>query len=840
MTFDRQNFIPTPSEYLGFEVGEDRKLAGWEQITGYFNLLDGASDRLQVVDIGRSTEDNPVLMAVISSAENLARLEEYRRIQQCLADPRRISYDAESERLIADGKVVVAITCSIHATEVGATQMSLLLAHHLSAHDSEEVRQILDNVVLLLIPSLNPDGLIKVKSWYESTLGTTYEGVMPPFLYHKYTGHDNNRDWFMFTQQETRLLVEHCLNTWHPHILLDMHQTRSNGVRMILPPFVDPVGPNVDPILQSEIAMLGAAIAADMTAEGKSGVAVNVVYDAYNPNRTYPHYHGGVRLLSEAAGVRIATPVDIRTRDLQSDRGETPTQRTWNHPLPWQAGKWSLRDIVEYDFAVAVSCVSHAARLRKVLLRNFHQVGKNALANASAPYAFVVPPQQHDSHAAAELLSVLRTGLVEIHEVADAFRADGNIFPEGSHVILRGQPYWAYAKTLMQQQQYPDVREYVGAPPKVPYDVTAHCLPMQMGVNTYTINEEFTANLRLIDDKRTANFVAAKASDRRRHLEKSDTYIIPSESNAAAHLVNRLLSEGVSVERITEPLSVDGNSYGRGAFVVRNASEIMDDFVGDDALLLNAATSLPSMPHYLLRKPNIGIYNSHIPSTEEGWTRFVFDEYGFDYTSLSDADVRQGNLGERFDAIVMPHQRVRQIHNGHSASYYHPDYSGGLGDKGAECLREFVEQGGTLVTWDGASRYAIRHMDLPVRNVLVGLSRSDFYAPGSLLAMLLDTAHPIAYGMPSLTAVMFYDSPAFDIRQGRVIGKYPLRNPLFSGMLIGAERLFNRTALATVSLGKGEVVLMGFRPHFRAQARCTYKILFNSLYSSAGAYMGCD
>lgn len=828
--------IPTPAQYLGFEPGEDRKLADWHQLVAYFTLLAQKSDRVKTIEIGRTTEDNPLLLTIISSPENIANLSEYQRIQQRLADPRSLT-DADASHLISRGKAIVAITCSIHATEVGATQMSPLLAHRLATADDIDVRRILDNAILLLIPSINPDGLIKVKRWYESTLGEDYEGVMPPFLYHKYTGHDNNRDWFMLTQRETRLMVERCLNIWHPHILLDMHQTRANGSRMILPPFVDPVGPNVDPILQAEIAMLGSAIAADMTAQGKAGVAVNVVYDAYSPNRTYQHYHAGIRLLTEAAGVRIATPVDIRERDLQSDRGETPTRQTWNHPLPWRGGTWRLRDIVDYDHAAAYACLSHAARLRDTLVRNFYQVGKNAVSHSDPPYAYIIPPQQHDARAAAELLGVLRAGLAEIRQATAAFTADGELFPAGSRVILRGQPYWAYAKTLMEQRKYPDLRTHASGPPKAPYDVTAHCLPIQMGVNAYAITNKFAADLKpLADHEFTAAFAIHPKPARSAADQPAAAYIIPPESNAAACVVNRLLAERIPVSRADQPFVADGAQYRRGAFVAHHdAVALINDFPTDDALLLNPVASPPETPLRPLRPPRIAIYKSHIPALEQGWTRFVLEEYGFPYKLLTDADVREGDLAARFDAILLPHQRVRQIHKGHGASYYHPAYAGGLGDEGAAGLRRFVEQGGTLITWDGSSRYAVRHLELPARNVLAGLSRSEFYAPGSLLAMLLDNAHPLAYGMPQLAAAMFYEGPAFDVRRGRVVGKYPLRNPLFSGLLIGPERLYNRAALATVPLGEGEVVLMGFRPHFRAQARGTYKILFNALYAAAQA-----
>ena len=846
MTAEQKKLILPPAEHLGFEVGEDRKLAGWPEITDYFSMLSELSEKVQTFEIGKSTKDNPFLMAVISSPGNLVELEKYRSIQARLADVRTISDDGEAEGLIARGRAVVAITCSIHATEVGAAQMSMLLAHQLATSQSVDVQAILDNVILLLIPSVNPDGLIDVKAWYESTLGESYEGVMPPFLYQHYAGHDNNRDWFMFTQQETRLVLEHCFNAWRPHVVLDMHQTRSNGVRLMVPPFVDPMGPNVDAILNAESAMLGAAMAADLTAQGKAGVAMNVVYDSFSPNRAYQQYHGGVRLLTEAAGARIATPVNVPEQDLQSDRGEAPKEVSWNHPLPWKGGIWRLRDIVEYDFAAAMSCLSHSARLRETLVRNSYTVGKNAIEQNGTPYAFVVPLQQHDHSAAAEMLDALRMGLVEVHEATESFSADGEPFAAGARVILCGQPYWGYARTLLEQQKYPEMANDPGSPPKAPYDVTAHCLPIQMGVNTYTIRGRFAAQLRLLEEGESSmpesvlvaspqqtSVSVPRTGHIARDRRQKGVAIIPTESNASARAVNRLLMDGARVSRAREPIAAGGVSFARGAFIVEDYGALNGMMSDEVAGLLHAVEDMPEVERHVMGKPRVGVYRSYVAAVEEGWTRYVLDEYGFDYVSLLDGDVREGGLAERFDAIVLPNQPVRHIHRGHRDSYHHPKYSGGLGEEGAEQLREFVEQGGTLITWDGSARYAIRHLELPVRNVLADLKRADFYCPGSLLAVLLDAGHPMAYGMPRLTAVMFYDSPAFDIRRGRVVAKYPLRNPLFSGMLIGPEKLYNRTALASVPLGEGEVVLFGFRPHFRAQARGTYKLLFNALYGSA-------
>ncbi|MCH7626240.1 MAG: hypothetical protein IIC83_09980 [Chloroflexi bacterium] len=831
MTSTETKSILNPKEFLGFEVGQDRKLAGWPQVLEYFKLLDGASDRLQSRVIGESTEGNPFLMVTISSPENLARLEQHRSIQDRLADPRTISSDAEAERLIADGKTIVAISCSIHATEVGATQMSLLLGHHLATSDDERVKRILDNVILLLLPSLNPDGLISVKEWYDASVGTSYEGAMPPFLYQKYTGHDNNRDWFMFTQVETRLVVEHCLNAWHPQILYDLHQTRSTGMRMILPPFVDPVGPNVDPILQGELSMLGSAVASELTAEGKAGVAVNVVYDAYSPNRTYSHYHGGIRLLSEVAGVRIATPVEVHPGQMKPSRGEYPARKSWNHPLPWKGGRWSLRDIVDYDFSAVMACLDNGARYRDQWLRNFYRVGKRATSVPGNPSAFLIPQVQRDPVASHELMTVLQTAQVEIHQATEVFEADGQAYPPGTMAVLTMQPYGSFAKTLLEVQKYPDLRTHADGPPRTPYDVTTHNLPLQMGVNAIEIKAPFNAEL-----KRVSRLEPAAGAINPAKGGSTTAYLLRPESNAGARAVNRLLSLGAEVRWAREPFRAADKHYPQGTFVVEAASgkaDAIGKIASETMQRFDAVSDMPDFPSYTLTRPRVGLYKSFVPSAEEGWTRYVLEEYEFGYTSLGNQEIQDGSLHEKFDAVVLPHQWTRQIHHGHGSGNYHPDYCGGIGDGGAEKLREFVEKGGTLIAWDGAARWAIQHLELSVKNCLSGLPHAEFYAPGSLLSVLLDSKHPIAYGMPDPAAAMFVNGPAFETKEGRVVGKFPLRSPLLSGLLIGPQHLYGKAAIVTVPLSKGEVILIGFRPNFRAQARGTYKILFNSLYYGA-------
>ncbi len=830
MSASEKKSIIAPGELLGFEVGEDRKLADWPQIVEYFKMLDGLSDRVVASEVGKTTEGNPFLVVTISSPRNLAQLDRYRDIQARLADPRTVHDEAEAGELIAAGKVVALITCSIHATEVGATQMSMLLGHHLATSEQETVERVLDDVILLLVPCLNPDGLVLVKKWYDSTLGTEFEGVHPPFLYHKYAGHDNNRDWFMFTQAETRLAVEHCHNAWHPQIVLDMHQTRTGGMRLILPPFVDPTDPNVAPILQSGTAMLGTTIAAALTGQGKEGVGVNVVYDAYSPSRVYAHYHGGVRILSEVASARLATPIEVQSGEMASVRGADPTTRSWNHPAPWKGGRWSLKDIVEYNLEVVMACLDNAARYRDLWLRNFYAVGKDAVSEKVNPCAYLVLLDQRDPATAVEMLQVLCTAAVEVHQATESFEADGIKYPAGTVVVPLAQPYGAFAKTMMEVPSYPEVLQYDGGPLRPPYDNTAHNLPIQMGVETVEVQGPFEAKTRLIEDPQPPEGKVVRCG-----AAQASAYILRPDSNASVRAVNRLLDSGVAVGRARESLAVDGAKYPPGTFIIEGGAttdRLVTSIVREESLTFEASSAVPSVDRFELRTPRVGVYRSYVPTAEEGWTRFIFEGHGLPYTTLFDRDIKQGALVDGFDAILLPHQPVSQIHEGHSAAGYPAEYADGLGHAGARGLHDFVEQGGTLIAWDGGAEYAIRYLDLPINNVLADVPDSDFYAPGGLLRVLLDTTHPVAYGMPSRCAAMFVHGPAFDIREGTVVGKYPHHDPLLCGWVLGAERLAGKAAVATVPLGRGEVVLIGFRVHFRAQTRGTYRILFNSVFHS--------
>jgi zinc carboxypeptidase len=755
--------VPAPRDVIGFTPGDDRKLASWAQFVDYFKRLDNASDRVMVQEIGKTTLDRPFLLATISSPANLARLGRFKEIQRRLADPRTIATADQAERLIAEGRTIVLITCGVHSTEVGANLVSMNIAHRLASNDSADTLEILDRCIILLVPSLNPDGVDIVKNWYDKTLGTPAEGASPPELYHHFVGHDNNRDWYAFTQVETQLTVDLVHNVWHPQIVHDIHQQGETGTRFFIPPYVDPWEPNVPPIIQSGVNFMGSAMAKEMVGAGKSGVVINGVYDAWTPARAYQHYHGGIRILSETASARLATPTSVPFDSQTPQVNVDPKVRSWNYPLPWPGGQWRLADIVDYQQSGAFALMRNAARYRERWLRDFYQIGKDAVGERGPgePFAFLIPQPQADDPALAwrrtglrRIEDILRRGSVEIITAASSFEAGGKPYPAGTKVILMRQPYGAFAKTLLERQQYPDLREYPGGPPRRPYDVTAHTLPLLMGVDAVRIDTPFTP---------------------------------------------------------PQPVTEGKNSY---------------------------RISSREPPQSVSR---LGLYKSYAASMDEGWARWIFREYNVIYVSVMDAEIRAGRLKEKFDCIIIPDQNTRQIVDGLAATRYPADVAGGMAKAGVESLKRFIEEGGTVITFNGASEFAIEELGVPVKNVLKGVPPRDFYCPGSILKIKLEARDGLSRGVPRLgtggdeAIAWFETSPAFETTGGdaRTVARFAGASELLlSGWLLGAEKIAGRGAIVEVKRGKGRVIMFAFRPQYRGQSVATLPFVLNAIQTS--------
>jgi len=793
-----QSTIPSPKSVLGFTPGDDRTVAGWSQITDYFERLDRASDRVLVQTLGQSTLKRPLIVAFISARENILALPKYKEIQQQLADPRKIAQNLQHDRLLANGKVVVAISCSIHSTEIVASQMSMQLAYELATAQDADTREILQNTILLLIPSPNPDGIDIVANWYRKTLGTPYEGKEPPELYHHYAGHDDNRDWFMLNLKETQLITRLLWHDWFPQIVYDVHQQGSNGSRFFIPPFYDPPNPNISPLLLRQVGLIGHKVAADLQAAGFKGVLTNALYDTWwhGGFRTAPYFHNSIGILSEAASARLMSPATVTTEQLarSSTRGmRNATESSTNFPDPWAAGEWRPRDIMAMEMISARSILEMAAKFRVEYLRNFYELGRTNIESKEGPQAYLIPAGQGRDEAVAKLVGSLVDQGVEVYrldrelhallatpilrrtnpvaEKLGSYRRLASLtssqmqeVPLGSYIIFLAQPQRTNVLALFEPQIYPNRLTGQGEAER-PYDVAGWTLPLQMGV------------------------------------------------------------EAPVVMGIREPASE------RKLTLLKDANEVRADL----ALALKKGDESP-IKNPVKQPVRVGIYKGWASNMDEGWTRYIFDTFNVPYTSVRDADMRKGALSSKFDALIFTSQAATQIINGNGVGTMPQEYTGGITESGVKNLKEFVNNGGMLICFDNACDMAIKEFNLPLKNTLEGVRSSEFYCPGSIVALDIDNKHPIASTLPSSVPAYFINSSAYTATADanvRVIARYAKDNVLLSGWLLGEDKLSGQIALAEVNVGKGRIVLFGFRPQHRGQAWATLPFIWNALSTAA-------
>jgi hypothetical protein len=826
--------IKSPVEYLGFEIGADRKLADYEQALGYFALLDEASPWVTVQRVGTTTLGKPMIAVILSAPANLEKLDHYVSLSRRLSDPRSLSQN-DAATLIKEARIITMITASLHATEVGAAQMALELAYDVAAQRSERLSKALEETILFIVP-MNPDGQQMVVEWYRKWLGTEYEGGSMPWLYHHYAGHDNNRDWFMLNLAETRVVFDLFFRSAVPQAVLDMHQMWSAGARLFLPPYYPPANPNVDPIVYRANNLVGAAMQLECEERGLSGVISNAYFDAYweGSSNGLAWWHNQIGLLSETASANVASPIYIEPGELRGDDAGFPRYEMGiNFPNPWPGGWWRLRDIVDYDRAAAESFVETCAENRERFLENYYRMGLKAVERGKTekPFAYIIPAPQRDPVTAARLVEALMLGGVEVHRAPKDFTVGDRTYRAGSFVVRLDQPYGRYAKDLLETQEYPDTRSSEKAPIEKPYDVTGWTMPLLMGVACDEIDERFEAPLDLL-----AEFPYPAGS----FADGAWGYALRPEINASYQAVNELLAKGLAVLRLN-----DAGSFPAGTFVVPAAKGLsaaapeIASRVHVDFLPLAAE---PSGAAHEIRAAKTALFKPWIASMDEGWTRYIFDTFKVPYANVSNKDVTENRIKD-FDALVIPDIRPSIIKDGkiddeEERRWYRPlppDYKGGIDKKGVENVKKFVEAGGTLVCFGRSCDFAIETLELPVRNILHKVSSDDFYCPGAILKAAFKTDQPITYGMPENGHLFFANSLAFatSVPYGKidrsVLGSYTEKDPLASGLIIGGERLYRNAALVEYKVGAGRVVLFGFNPQYRCQTAGTYKLLLNAI-----------
>ncbi len=858
--------VPTPASVLGFTPGDDFKLATYEESLEYFRVLDQASDLLRLVEVGRTSEGRAWYLAVISSAENLRNLDHYQEIARRLAHPEGLS-EVEARTLAREGKAFVDISGGLHASEVAGAQHTMILAYDLlSGAADPETRNILDNVVLILWPSLNPDGQDIVANWYRQNLGTPYEVAPLPRLYQKYIGHDNNRDAYMLNMVESRV-VERTWRGWEPQIIYVHHQTSPFPTRIWLPPFAEPIAREAPPIISTEVNMIGMAMAQGLESRGLEGAThMGTGFDAWYPGYIdyMPLFQHQAAFWTETALYAYATPRFYTISDFPADKRDLRPESLY--PSPWKGGWWRLADAVEYMEVASLSVLDYAARYREVLLFNRYQSGREVMAKyeAEPPFAYFIPRRQRDPVAAVEMLRRLAFNGVRVDQLRDEAAVEGQAYPAGTWVILMDQEFAELVRELMEVQVYPDLREYPEGPPEQPYDAAGWTLPLQMGVRVVPASQPLPESV--LDalspvrgdsvDWRTADPTETEADVSPFDSPPGIGFDTDPVAAGILPLPGRLTGSGANLAvdpAQNNAFRVVGEAWayrGRVGFLPGGPSgdddhgwyvvsgvggDRVDGWVRDLALQAQRT----SRAGEALPQPRVGLYRPYNPSMDEGWTRWLLERYAIPFVNVGPAELKAGELLDHFDVIILPSERPASLTNGYAKGSVPPRYEGGMGSEGLEALDVFVQEGGTLVCLNQSSDLAIDELHLPVENAVRGLRRDSFFVSGSILEIQTEPSHPVMAGMPLRAAVFVNQSPAFRTQEGfegAILAHYAeTGSPLLSGYLLGEENLQGLAAALDVRHGEGHVILIGFRPQWRGQPFGSFRVLFNAaLFTGVG------
>ncbi len=812
--------VTPPEKHLGYPVGADFKLPDWNAVMGYFTRLDRESPRVITRKIGTTTEGRDFLMSIVSSEENLDRLDRIKACAAILADPRGHS-TAEKEAAIREGRPIVFIHCAMHATEAAAPQFAMEFAYKLATSDEEPWIGAREKTVVVIFPSANPDGLDQVAQWYHQNVGTPFEAAGLVELYQRYTGHDNNRDWFMLTQSETRLVTEQLYRVWFPQVFWDIHQQGTGRERMFIPPYRDPLNPNIDSVMVTTTHALGGRAMLDMCREGLQGVSTGNAYDLWWNGSTLnvARRHNMIGLLTEAASVHIASPIFFNQADLKSPVGEGEYRPSNFFPSPWPGGWWRMRNIIDYEEAFGRSLLGSLSRESDYWLRACLGAAERAIAagETSVPSAWLIPSDNRDPAAVRRLAEVLVLSGVELHVSSAPLKADGRDYPAGTIVIRRAQPYGEFVKDLFEIQRYP---EGFSA-----YDVTGWTIPLLLGVRRVEVVEPIEARLRRVPDASDA--VKAFAGDSR--VGNTGSLLTSSDSGSWSRLVGHLgnggtarLLTGKGREGLIELASKAADHGKKGAKVAKPKPS--EDATGVSSL------------------PRIGIYAAWTPHAPEGWMRYVFDTWKIPYVTVRNEMLRAGQIRDFLDVLILPGQSPAALDEGRKAGTLPEPYAGGLAPEGAVAVEQFVLDGGTLVATDASANWVIDLLELPLIDVTRGADAKDFFCAGSVLRGVAATDRPLAAGLPDSMPLVFSRSAAWrkmtdderkkadrEAREVETLLRYAPTRLLLSGGIKKPELIEGRDAWLRAAYGKGRVHLFGFQPHYRAWSQVTFPLLFRAV-----------
>jgi hypothetical protein len=823
--------VPQPASLLGWAPCTDYKLSTYEKITEYLRAVDAASDRMKIVTLGKTAEGRDQIMAIVSSPDNLKpkNLEKYADISRKLS---QVSVDdATAHQLAGEGKAVAWVDFGIHSTEVAPPQTAPQFAYDLVTSESAEAKSIRDNVITLFVPNVNPDGGTLIPDWYMQHVGGPYQDSTYPELYHKYAGHDDNRDWFMFNLPETRNLGQQLFHDWLPQLVYDTHQTAAYPARIFIPPFKDPANPSIQPEIIRGINLIGDHMTQRLDREGKVGAVSRQQYDQWwnGGLRSSPAFHNQVGLLSETAHAS-ATPQYNDPAQFPKTfpyQGVSTTEPSAFYPSPYKGGEWHLSQSCAYIESTGWAFLHAADQDREQWLYGSYRMGKAAI-EAGGDTAYIVPANQADFPTATKMVNVLRAGNVRVEQAKSPFIVGNKSYPAGSFIVREAQPYRPDVVDLLNPQSYPDRRNPDGTP-EAPYDMAGWTLQYQMGVTVDKVDSAPAVDTTLVDVATvpSATFPAAAPEY---------AYALDTRQNDTFTAVTKLLPQGETVTRTTAPVQTSLGQWPAGTFLVRvrpgNDVRVKEQA---DALGLTVA-SVGAAPASTLpvSLPRVGMYHGWGGNSDEGWTRYMLEDFQLPYQQVHDADVRAGNLNNSYDVIVLPDASYSSMLNGRRAGTLPAEYTGGMTQAGVDNLVKFVQGGGTLVTVNDATQLGIRAFGLPVTDVTAGVPSTAFYSPGTVLANKVRSDTPLTYGLPSNLDVYSDGSPAFAVQSGAqnitAPASYPATGLLRSGWLLGENLIAGRSSVVNAKVGAGDVVLLGMSVQHRAEAHGTYKLLFNSLF----------
>lgn len=842
--------LPTPESFFGFQPGADQKLIAYEQTMDYLKLLEGQSEMIYIMETGQTELGKPMYLVFISSAGNLQNLDRLKAINRRLALDPEIP-EGERQALIREGKTFLIATMSMHANETGPAQAVPLIVYNLVSGAEPNMTEYLNDMVLMIVPSHNPDGQDMVVEHYNKYLGTPYEGSSHPGVYHKYVGHNINRDFITLSMKENQSISDIYSREWFPHVLIEKHQMGMTGVRYFVPPNHDPIAENIDESLWNWSWVFGSNMSRDMTASGLSGISQQYIFDNYWPGSTETSlWKNTISLLSEAASVQLATPVFVEPNELQvGGKGLSDYNKSINMPIPWPGGWWRLGDIVQYEIESTYSLIRTCARQREEILTSRNDLVRKEVerGRTEAPFFYILPARQHDQGELVGLLQLLDRHGVKLYRLSQDATIEGRAFKAGEFVIPMAQPIRPFIKEVMESQAYPVRRYTPGGEIIEPYDITSWSLPLHRGITSF----EVTMKQEGLEAMLTPVLPAEVLPERD---EAAGEYLVFSaNNNESFSMAFRAMDKGIEVFRSSEDLTAEGQQLPAGSFLIRINNRSRGDLQEILGAMVTEPIPLQNQPEGFtkLSLPRIALVETWLHDMDAGWARYLFDSYGIPYKVVRPSEVAELELKEKFDVVIFADSGKDQLMQGTSQrgeQYYIPfyprEYVKGMGKEGWQNVLGFLQDGGKILSWGRSVDLFAGLMEpkepqesfrFPVSNTAQSLERQGLKIPGSLLQIKLLPDHPLTLGMPESIGVFHRSNvilqttiPTFDMDR-RVIGSFPENDILMSGYAEKEEMLEKAPAMVWLKKGMGQVVLYSFVPNFRGSTPVANKLIFNAL-----------